>query len=303
MNSNFKYRVSTFVLFVASPALLLAAGPTKSSLIWAWILNHLIFLMAGAIILGMFLALWNMMESIVVNKTRELYKAKGIAPPVSAPQPEDTILVRWYKKAWNLVPIEKEADIQLDHDYDGIKELDNSLPPWWLYGFYLSIIIAVGYMYVYQFSDLGLSQQQEYEIAIKEGERQKVEYAAMQANNIDESNLLALTDEESLTLGSEAFIAKCATCHGPEGQGGIGPNLTDKYWIHGGSMSNIYQTIKYGVPEKGMIAWKAQMRPIVIHKVASYIQTLQGTNPANAKPPQGDLYEEENATIGGAVDQ
>lgn len=271
----------------------MAAGKIKTNPAWSWILNNMIFIIAGLIITGVFMALWNLTNSIMIDKGRQYLRAKGIEPSPKPKQSSETFISKWYKKSWNLVPIEKEADIQLDHNYDGIRELDNSLPPWWLYGFYLSIIVGIGYLYVYHYSDLGLTQHEEYEIAISEGERQKFEFAARQVNTIDEKNLVSLTDEKSLAVGGGAFKISCAACHGQEGQGGVGPNLTDKYWIHGGSVAQIYKTIKNGVPEKGMIAWKSQLQPTTMHKIASYIQTLQGTNPPNPKAPQGDLYEEE----------
>ena len=125
-----------------------------------------------------------------------------------------------------------------------------------------------------------------------EGEAAKEEYAARQVNSIDEKNLVEVTDPKELDKAFGIYIANCAACHGNEGQGGVGQNLTDKYWVHGGSLSDVYQTIKNGVPEKGMIAWKAQMQPATILSLASYIRTLQGTNPPNQKASEGEFYEE-----------
>lgn len=195
------------------------------------------------------------------------------------------------EKAWNLVPKDKEADIDLGHDYDGIRELDNSLPPWWLYMFYGTIIFAAVYLWYYHVSAKGPNQEQEYIAAMEIGEAQKAKYLASQADAIDEKTVTALLDETALAEGKEIYTANCMVCHGANGEGVVGPNLTDKYWIHGGSVNNIFSTIKNGVPEKGMIAWKDQLRPAAIQKVASYILSLQGSNPANAKEAQGDLYE------------
>jgi len=285
-------------LTLTTPGLLWAAGTKQPHPIYTWLLDNVIFILAATIMLGVLASIWNLTNAVMVSKKREYLKAHGIEPTPAKAESSETFISRWYKKAWNLVPIEKEADIQLDHDYDGIKELDNSLPPWWLYGFYLSIAVAAVYLYVYQFSDIGLSQHEEYVIEMKEGERQKAAYEARQVNKIDEKNLIALLDPKALSVGEQAFQISCAACHRQDGGGSVGPNLTDKYWIHGGSIGEIYQTIKNGVPEKGMIAWKAQLQPSTIHKIASYIKTLEGTNPPDPKAPQGDLYEGETADLG-----
>jgi len=293
-----KYRlinkVSYLWILMLIPSFCSAASKAKSNPIMTWMMNNMLLVLSGIIVLGVLLTIWNLVNTMFVVKRREFLKASGIEVNTEYSVSDETFLSRWTKHLAGLVPVEKEADIQLDHDYDGIKELDNSLPPWWLYGFYISIIVAIGYMYVYHYSDIGLSQNEEYEVAMKKGEERKARFAAMQANNIDESNLIALLDEKSLSVGMNAFKANCAACHGQLGEGGVGPNLTDEYWIHGGSTVHIYKTIKNGVPEKGMIAWKSQMKPTTIHKLASYIQTLKGTNPPNAKAKQGQLYKKDN---------
>lgn len=198
---------------------------------------------------------------------------------------------RLYKNATKLVPIEKEKDILFDHEYDGIRELDNSLPPWWLAMFYISIIAAVAYMYVYHISDIGLSQHESYALELEEAEKAIEAYRALQPDLVDESNVEALTAEDAIALGESLYKFNCAACHGQLGEGGIGPNLTDPYWIYGGGVKDVFKTIKYGVPEKGMIAWKAQLRPADMQRLASFILTLQNSNPPNQKEPQGELYE------------
>ncbi|HQU52955.1 MAG TPA: c-type cytochrome, partial [Saprospiraceae bacterium] len=135
----------------------------------------------------------------------------------------------------------------------------------------------------------------EYEMAMKEAKQQVAEYVAAQGNLVDETNVTARTDDAALAQGKDIWIANCVACHGANGEGGVGPNMTDKYWIHGGDIKNIFNTIKYGVPEKGMISWQTQLSPSAMADVASYILTLQGTNPPNAKAPQGDLYNPEGA--------
>jgi cytochrome c oxidase cbb3-type subunit 3 len=120
------------------------------------------------------------------------------------------------------------------------------------------------------------------------------EYLSKQANLVDESNVEALLDDASLAAGKTVYEGKCAACHGMAGEGGVGPNLTDEYWLHGGDIKSVFKTIKYGVPEKGMISWKSQLRPAEMHKTASYILTLVGTNPPNGKEPQGEKLQVEN---------
>ena len=187
-------------------------------------------------------------------------------------------------------PMKKEKDLDLGHDYDGIRELDNSLPPWWKYGFYLTIVLSVGYMYYYHLSGSGWSSAREYQEEMAEAERQKAEYLKTAGDQVDETTATFLTDAASLASGKEIYTANCVACHGVEGQGGVGPNFTDQYWIHGGSVKDLFKVIKYGVPEKGMISWQSQLNPRKMQEVASYILTFQGTTPPNPKEPQGELY-------------
>lgn len=214
---------------------------------------------------------------------------RGI-PIEESKEAKESFLKKLYNKAWSLVPMEQEGDIDLGHEYDGIRELDNRLPPWWVWLFNLTIIWAAAYLYVYHFSDLGMSQKEEYVAEMQEAEQQRLAYLARQTNTVDETNVTAITEVADLDIGKEIYDINCATCHGFAGEGGVGPNLTDEYWVHGGGIQNIFKRIKYGVPDKGMIAWKAQIQPASIQKVASYILTLEGTDPPNAKAPEGDIY-------------
>ncbi|MCB0836405.1 MAG: c-type cytochrome [Bacteroidetes bacterium] len=191
---------------------------------------------------------------------------------------------------WDIVPIEKESDIDLGHDYDGIRELDNNLPPWWKYGFYLSIAFAVVYLFVFHGPGADWTSKGQYDEEMAEAAIQKEEYLKRVANLVNEQNVEVLTDGVSLNNGKNIYMTNCIACHGAEGQGGIGPNFSDQYWLHGGSINDIFTTIKYGVPEKGMISWQDQLKPKQMQEVASFILTFQGTNPPNPKDPQGDLY-------------
>ena len=173
------------------------------------------------------------------------------------------------------------------HEYDGIKELDNKLPKWWLWLFYITIIFAVVHftrLHVIRTGDL---QNEEYN---KEVEAAMIQYkAARPASTLDASSVTLLTDAGALAAGKEIFDKSCMVCHLAQGQGLVGPNLTDDYWIHGCTIGEIFNLIVIGVVEKGMISWKDQLTPEQIQQVASYIVSLKGTNPPNPKAPQGEL--------------
>ncbi len=195
----------------------------------------------------------------------------------------------WQREAGTAIPIEKEEAILLNHNYDGIQELDNHLPPWWVKLFYATIVFAAVYVGIYHFWHITPLQEEEYQIAMDEAKKEVELYQSKMANTIDEKTVkLLLTDSKTVNSGKDIFVAKCAACHGQAGEGGVGPNLTDEYWLHGGSINDVFKTIKYGVPEKGMIAWQATMKPNEIQSVSNYILSIQGSNPANAKAPQGE---------------
>lgn len=190
------------------------------------------------------------------------------------------------------VDAKSEEAYNLGHDYDGIQELDNPTPPWWQWGFVISFIFGIVYLWVYFVGKSAPNQYQELDIANAKAAEQVKAYMASSANNIDENTVTVLTSETEIAEGKKTFTTVCAACHGVDGGGIVGPNLTDKYWLHGGSIHDIFKTIKYGVPEKGMKSWKDDYTPKQIAELASYITTLQGTKPANPKEPQGDLFEQ-----------
>jgi cytochrome c oxidase cbb3-type subunit III len=173
------------------------------------------------------------------------------------------------------------------HDYDGIRELDNRLPRWWLGLFILTIIIAAVYFINYQVIHMGPTQEEEYQ---EEMAAAKIKYKNLESgSSINAANVTQLTDIASLDAGKQIFEKSCAVCHLQQGQGLVGPNLTDDYWLHGCTIGDIFNTITVGVPEKGMISWKDQLTPKQIQEVGSYIMSLHGTNPPNPKAPQGVL--------------
>ena len=199
-----------------------------------------------------------------------------------------------WQKINGLKPIDKEADLRMqDHVYDGnIVELDNRMPPWLFFMFNATIAFAVVYVYLYHYSSWGPNPKQEYETAMAEAAVSKAAWLDKQANTIDENNVALLSDPASLQAGAAIYKTNCVACHGDNGQGGVGPNFTDDYWIHGGSISALYKTITYGVEAKGMKSWKSDIMPADIQKVASFIKSMRGTNPPGAKEPQGELYTE-----------
>ncbi len=201
------------------------------------------------------------------------------------------------------IPLDREAEVATDHNYDGIIELDNSLPPWWVYMFYGTIIFSITYMIYFNYFD-GPTQKMEYDTEVAQALVSKNEFLKKAAALVDETSVVILTDAASLVKGKSSYITKCATCHGQYGEGLVGPNLTDAYWIHGGGIKDVFKTIKYGWPEKGMISWESQITPMEMQQISSYIITLKGTKPANPKAPQGIIYIEESTvdTTAKAID-
>jgi cytochrome c oxidase cbb3-type subunit 3 len=206
---------------------------------------------------------------------------------------------QWINDLWNKInkfkPISEEASIDSGHNYDGIRELDNVTPPWFITGFILTIIFAAVYLYRYHIGNSAPLQIEEFEIEMAQAEKDKAAYLATQANKVDESSVKMLGDAD-IDAGHALFTQSCVACHGQTGgsmPGGVGPNLTDEYWLHGGSITDIFKTIKYGWPEKGMISWQNTFSPMQMAQIASYIKSLGGTNPPNAKSPQGELYKDD----------
>ncbi|MEL6273952.1 MAG: cbb3-type cytochrome c oxidase N-terminal domain-containing protein, partial [Bacteroidota bacterium] len=218
----------------------------------------LAFLLIAGLLYGLY-SLYYLFNTLMhLQKVRLLEK---YAPEVlekvgiKALPPAESWWRRAYKKWTNVVPIDREADVMLDHNYDGIRELDNSLPPWWVALFYATIVIGVVYFGINHMTSWGKSSAEWYAIEMEKAEEEVKAFLATQANAVDETNVTLLADAEPLENGRLVFEAKCAVCHGQLGEGGIGPNLTDQYWLHGGDITSIFSTVKYGVPEKGMVAW------------------------------------------------
>lgn len=255
------------------------------------------FLIALAVLFVVSLLVLIKANAYLTNRLIRLEAEKnGVAFPDDAEGAlavEEDFFTRLRKKYWeNPIPQEREGDITLDHNYDGIRELDNHLPPWWVNMFILTVIWSVGYMWFYHWGGNGLNQADEYKTEVEAAKKEIAIALAGKANAVDESNVTALTDASALADGELIFKNVCSACHGTKGEGMVGPNFTDEYWIHGGGIQNVFKIVKYGVPEKGMIAWAAQLKPVDMQKVSSYILTLKGTNPPNPKAPQGEIWKE-----------
>ena len=203
-----------------------------------------------------------------------------------------------YAKLMDAKPMAQEQEIVLDHEYDGIRELDNTLPPWWKYLFILTIIWGFAYMIYYHVYD-GTNQFQEYEMEVAQAEAQIEEYKKNNKDLIDANSVQIMTASSDIEAGKAIYMENCVACHKADGGGGIGPNLTDNNWILGGGIKNIFHTISEGGRAgKGMVAWKSELNPNKIAQVSSFIITLQGTNPADAKEAEGDIWNPSDADSG-----
>lgn len=250
----------------------------------------LILVMSALVVIVAFFALLMTVQILLLFK-KLLREQQG-----EVAYEEESILAIWYKKLTNAVPLENEQSIMLNHDYDGIKELDNHLPPWWVYLFYGTIGFAGVYILAFHILDYAPLPKEELRQEIAMAKVEVENYRKTMANSIDESNVTLITKHEELEPGKAVFTNNCKACHGGAGEGGIGPNLTDQYWLHGADIKKVFKIVKDGVPAKGMIAWNSKLTPLEIQQVASYVISLQGSNPANPKAPQGELVQSEKKT-------
>lgn len=276
--------LSAAALLAATPAARAEAGQTMREM-----LNDPMAWGFGVAVVFLLIALYALNKAL--NTVRQVTMAKlqgdaakeGVAAkPVAEGKSIMDVLT-------DAKPVEREADILLDHDYDGIHELDNNLPPWWIWGFYATIVYAVIYLFVYISSD-ALNTNAEFEKEMATAKAEVDAYLATLAESVDENSVVELTDATALAAGAKIFAGNCVACHMPDGGGSVGPNLTDEYWIHGGGIANVFTTIKYGVESKGMQAWKGQLTALQMQQVASYVLSLQGSTPAAPKAPEGDIW-------------
>lgn len=239
-----------------------------------------------AVIVALLLILRSLIRAEVV-KTVPAAEAGAVADPKEK--------LDWWDNLNRFRPLAQEADIDMGHEYDGIRELDNRLPPWWIYGFYLCILFAVVYLWRFHVDGSAPLSHEEYEMAMTDAEAAKSAYLEKAANNVDENTVKLIKDADALAPAGKIFETTCAACHGKKGEGGVGPNLTDDYWLHGGDVKDVFKTVKYGWPEKGMKSWKDDYSPTQIAQLASYVVLLRGTDPPNPKAPQGTLYQQRAA--------
>ena len=263
------------------------SDPTADPLLPLYIVIGFIFIVALLVIIvaAYMIKILNMF----VNKAAAEKAAKEGVPYVPAPS--------WWSRfdrevLTGAVPIEKENTIVLDHNYDGIRELDNHLPPWWKWLFYACIVWGIGYFIVYHVTDSFPLQSEEYQNEVAAAEVQMAKFKAAQPAEeaFDLSTMEYIEDASIIAAGKKVYDSQCASCHLPDGGGMIGPNLVDEFWLHGGGIQDIYNTIEVGVPEKGMISWKGVLSPEQMKDVAFYIMSIGGTTPANPKAPQGEKY-------------
>jgi cytochrome c oxidase cbb3-type subunit 3 len=199
-----------------------------------------------------------------------------------------------------LKSVEEEESLDIGHSYDGIRELDNATPPWFTVSFIATIIFAFVYMYRYHIAYSAPNQLQEYKMEVAQANADQKAYLASQGNLVDETSVTML-DAAGISAGKGLYTSNCVACHGAAGEGGVGPNLTDDYWLHGGSINDIFKVIKYGVVEKGMKAWQEDFSANQIAQLSSFIKSIHGTNPPGGKEKQGDLFSDKAGSPADAV--
>lgn len=230
---------------------------------------------------------------VLVINIKLLLKAEGIKLAETLPLAVKKPMQSWWNRLNRFKPVEQEADIDLGHEYDGIRELDNRLPPWWLYGFYLTIVFAGIYLWRFHVSHTGPSSVEEYERSVAKAETRIKEYLKQKGEAVDENTVSFLSSANDLEEGKIIYMKSCAACHKDAGGGDVGPNLTDEYWLHGGDVKSIFKVIRYGY--NAMPQWQNTYSNKQIAQVASYIKSLKGTNPPNPKAPQGEVFKEAGA--------
>ncbi len=251
------------------------------------------------VIILFLIALLFLIVSLVLLKTVQIM-ANEIKNPALLPIDEPARMLEYseweaskntsqsiWSKLMGLKPISEEKNIMKDHDFDGIVELDNPTPAWFMGLFYATIIFAVVYLLNYHVFEWSPLQDEEYAIEMKEADVDKAVVLAKSGELIDENSVKLSTDAGVIAAGKVVYLQNCVACHGTLGEGVVGPNLTDDSWIHGGTVNAIFKTLKYGVPEKGMIAWEKTLTPKQTSDLSNFILSLQGTNPPNPKAPQG----------------
>lgn len=286
-----KKLISFFIALFGITTASFAQGATATSSVWDdpmftfYVAIGFIFVVVLLVLLVAFYIL-----QVITAMTRQA--AKENAQRLGIPYKEvPSIWSRLWSESNDFVPLEKEGDIMLDHNYDGIRELDNHLPPWWKWLFYFTIGWSVVYLISYHVTDTLPLPGKEYdnEVALAQEQLKKLQ-AANPVAAIDETNVKVTSEALALADGKQTFLNNCASCHRKDAGGDIGPNLTDEYWLHGGDIKDIFKVVRHGVQGTNMIAWEGFISPEKMQNVSSYILTLKGSNPENPKKPQGEIY-------------
>jgi cytochrome c oxidase cbb3-type subunit III len=254
-------------------------------------LDAISFYIMNGVILLEFLIIMVLLVNIRILIKKEQAKLQEAGLSVEEIRELKKTKLNWWDKMNALKPMSQESDIVLHHEYDGIRELDNRLPPWWLYGFYVTIIVAVIYLWRFHVSHTGPSSEQEYITSVTKADMEIREYLKKKGDAVDENSVTLLVSADDLSEGKSIFQRSCASCHKESGGGDVGPNLTDDFWLHGNDIKSVFKTIRYGV--NAMPQWQNQYSNKQIAQVASYVKSLHGTNPPSAKPPQGVEMKEE----------
>lgn len=296
-NTTPKAAILTGLIILLSTGSLLAQSANIPAGTKTVVSETIIFILAFIVVLEMIIIVYfaNGIRSFLKKEAVQTAAAAGI--PVVVKEK-----ISWFDRLYNRNTQEDIARLDLGHDYDGIKELDNEVPVWWRWGFAISLVFGIVYMYNYHIAETKPLQQAELAMDMEQAAIQQAAYLEKSANNVDE-NTVKMMSAEDIAKGKELYIkpGACATCHAENGSAivngapGIGPNLTDDYWLHKGDIKAIFYSIKYGWPEKGMKSWKDDYSPIQIAQIASYVKSLQGTNPQPAKEKQGELFVEAGA--------
>jgi cytochrome c oxidase cbb3-type subunit 3 len=277
--------VAALFLLMANPVHAQGGDPAPAASTVAGISGTAFFLMASVIFVELLVIL------VLLVNVRILLRVEKEKLAVAGDAPVKKREYNWWMKLNSFRPVEQNADLDLGHDYDGIRELDNRLPPWWLYGFYLTIIVGCIYLWRYHVSHTAPLSAEEYATAVANADEQVKEYLKKKGESVDENTVTVIKDAGQLAAGKTIFLKSCVACHKEDARGDVGPNLTDDYWLHGGDIKSIFKTIRYGI--NAMPQWQNSYSNKEIAEVASYVKSLHGTNPANAKAPQGVLFKEE----------
>ena len=270
-------------------------GPAAPAMAAAEIggMDPLAFYTMNAVIFLEFLIIMGLLYNIrvLIRKEKQQLKEAGLSEEAIKELRRSKLT--WWDKVNKLKPVSQEAELDLGHEYDGIRELDNRLPPWWLYGFYVTIIVAIVYMWRFHISHTGPSSEEEYIASVEKAQLQIQEYLKKKGDAVDENTVVFLASPDDLAEGKSIFQKSCASCHKESGGGDVGPNLTDNFWLHGNDMKSVFKTIRYGI--NAMPQWQNSYSNKQIAQVASYVKSLHGSNPAGAKTPQGIEMKEEPA--------